>query len=102
MGEKILPDHETGCRAIDEMEFAKAGHSYPIIEHYNGSTWILVTPAGSGKDAQVTFTGPGFVDYHAHLLRESSGVAPLWQDLSAVRSYHLHCAGRGISPMDEP
>ena len=102
MGEKILPDHETGCRAIDEMEFAKAGHSYPIIEHYNGSTWILVTPAGSGKDAQVTFTGPGFVDYHAHLLREASGVAPLGQDLSAVRGYHLRCAGRGISPVDEP
>ena len=50
----------------------------------------------------MTFTGPGLVDYHAHLLREASGVAPLWQDLSAVRSYHLHCAGRGISPMDEP
>ena len=50
----------------------------------------------------MTFTGPGFVDYHAHLLREASGVVPLWQDLSAVRSYHLHCADRGISPMDEP
>jgi predicted amidohydrolase YtcJ len=48
----------------------------------------------------VTFTGPGFVDYHAHLLREASGVAP-WGDLSAVRSYHLHCADRGIGPMDE-
>ena len=50
----------------------------------------------------MTFTGPGFVDYHAHLLREASGVAPPWQDLSAVRSYHVRCAGRGISPMDEP
>lgn len=50
----------------------------------------------------MTFTGPGFVDYHTHLLREASGVAPLWRDLSAVRSYHMSCAGRGISPVDEP
>ena len=33
------------------MEFVKAGHSFPIIEHYNGSAWSLgAAGAGRGPD----------------------------------------------------
>ncbi|HEV2371576.1 MAG TPA: amidohydrolase family protein [Streptosporangiaceae bacterium] len=48
----------------------------------------------------MTYTGPGFVDYHAHLLRTSSGTPPPWGEPAGVRPYHEHCAAMGMTPVD--
>ncbi|MBW8827184.1 MAG: amidohydrolase family protein, partial [Acidobacteria bacterium] len=50
------------------------------------------------------WTGPGFVDHHAHLLRVSAGRLPAYcdgSDVEAVRSWHHLLAERWSTPMDE-
>jgi predicted amidohydrolase YtcJ len=42
---------------------------------------------------------PGFIDHHAHLLREAAGVG-FPADRQAVRSFHERVARAGSSPMD--
>jgi predicted amidohydrolase YtcJ len=41
----------------------------------------------------------GFVDHHAHLLRDSAGIGFPWQQTS-VRSFHEQVASDGSTPMD--
>lgn len=43
----------------------------------------------------------GFVDHHAHVLRDASSDRPRWGDRAAVRRYHERCAARGITPVDD-
>src|SRR5262249_38959345 len=61
-----------------------------------GGWWLGVRASDSG----MTYIGPGFVDYHSHLLRTSSGTAPPWGVPAGVRSYHEHCAAMGMTPVD--
>jgi predicted amidohydrolase YtcJ len=42
---------------------------------------------------------PGFVDHHAHLLRDAAGV-PFPAGPAAVREFHQHVAAAGSTPMD--
>ena len=42
---------------------------------------------------------PGFVDHHAHLLRDAAGV-PFPPNAGAVRDFHRSVAARGLTPMD--
>ncbi len=42
---------------------------------------------------------PGFVDHHAHLLRDAAGV-PFPPTSQAVRAFHVSVAAQGRSPMD--
>ncbi len=51
----------------------------------------------SSTAAQVSV--PGFVDHHAHLLRDAAGVE-FPQTRQAVRDFHLSVAEQGRSPMD--
>ena len=46
------------------------------------------------------WTGPGFVDHHAHLLRAAGLIAESWGSTEAVRALHESCARRGESPVD--
>ncbi len=46
------------------------------------------------------WTGAGFVDHHAHLLRSAGLIAETWGDTQAVRALHVSCARRGVSPVD--
>ncbi len=51
----------------------------------------------------MTWTGPGFVDHHAHLLRVSAGeLSPCDQtDPDAIHRYHHRIADRWSTPMDD-
>ncbi len=46
------------------------------------------------------WTGPGFVDHHAHLLRSAAFAGRDWGGVDEVRALHQLCAERGISPVD--
>ena len=46
------------------------------------------------------WTGPGFVDHHAHLLRAAGLTAESWGSTAAIRALHESCARRGESPVD--
>ncbi len=46
------------------------------------------------------WTGPGFVDHHAHLLRAAGLTAESWGSTEAIRALHESCARRGESPVD--
>jgi hypothetical protein len=46
------------------------------------------------------WTGPGFVDHHAHLLRAAALLAESWGSAEAIRALHHSCAQHGVSPVD--
>ena len=51
------------------------------------------------------WTGPGFVDHHAHLLRVAAGrLRPYGsgEDLAAVQAWHRLVSDRWSTPLDEP
>jgi predicted amidohydrolase YtcJ len=48
----------------------------------------------------MAWTGPGFVDHHAHLLRAAAFVGRDWGGVDEVRALHQLCAERGVSPVD--
>ncbi len=48
----------------------------------------------------MTWTGPGFVDHHAHLLHDASVRGPRWGGTDAIRALHRACAERGDTPVD--
>ncbi|MGA7989557.1 MAG: amidohydrolase family protein [Candidatus Dormiibacterota bacterium] len=48
----------------------------------------------------MTWTGPGFVDHHAHLLHEASLQGSGWGGTAAIRALHHACAERGDTPVD--
>jgi predicted amidohydrolase YtcJ len=48
----------------------------------------------------MTWTGPGFVDHHAHLLHDAGVTGPRWGGSDAIRALHHGCADRGVSPVD--
>lgn len=48
----------------------------------------------------MAWTGPGFVDHHAHLLRAAAFAGRDWGGVNEVRALHQLCAERGISPVD--
>jgi predicted amidohydrolase YtcJ len=53
----------------------------------------------------VPWTGPGFVDQHAHVLRVAAGRLPAHcsaDELPAVAEWHRLVARRSSTPMDEP
>ncbi len=53
----------------------------------------------------MTWTGPGFVDSHCHLLRVSAGAPAPWgpsNDPEAIATWHHRVLDRWSTPMDEP
>jgi predicted amidohydrolase YtcJ len=48
----------------------------------------------------MTFSGPGFVDHHAHALRFMTGAPPPWGEASGIRKFHHDCVEHGLSPVD--
>jgi predicted amidohydrolase YtcJ len=48
----------------------------------------------------MTWTGPGFVDHHAHLLRAAGLGTEDWGNTAQVRALHERCAERGATPLD--
>jgi predicted amidohydrolase YtcJ len=51
----------------------------------------------------MTWTGPGFVDAHAHALRHAAGtLRAVDAEAKTIAQWHREVAGRGSSPMDEP
>ena len=52
----------------------------------------------------MTWTGPGFVDHHTHLLRVAAGVKPCYDlaEAGSIAEFHRRVARAGSTPMDEP
>ena len=48
----------------------------------------------------MTWTGPGFVDHHAHLLHDAGARGPRWGGTDVIRAMHHACAERGETPVD--
>ncbi len=49
----------------------------------------------------MTYRGPGFVDYHCHLLRSCASTGAPWGTRDEIRTFHARCAQLGVSPVDE-
>jgi predicted amidohydrolase YtcJ len=50
----------------------------------------------------MAWVGPGFVDHHAHVLKQAAGRMPAWcDDLAQVRAHHQLLESRWSTPMDD-